>query len=96
MSEHPETRDLLGPYVWAPWNHTRNGRSRITCKDAGCREEAQELRLAHERLTDLAFGIVAPPEDLEARVVAGYRDVKPADAFRPGSLRSSRSSACSR
>jgi hypothetical protein len=38
---------------------------------AGCGEEAQELRLAHERLAGLAYSTETPPEDLKARVVAG-------------------------
>jgi hypothetical protein len=36
-----------------------------------CRQEAQELRLVHERLADLAYSTEAPPKDLRARVVAG-------------------------
>ena len=72
MSEHPDTRDLLGPYVMGtlePYEEREVEDHLQGC--AGCREEAQELRLAHERLADLAYSIVAPPEDLEARVVAG-------------------------
>ena len=38
---------------------------------ANCREEAQELRLAHERLADFAYSTETPPEDLKARIVAG-------------------------
>jgi hypothetical protein len=38
---------------------------------AGCREETGELRIAHERLLDLAYATEAPPRDLEERVVAG-------------------------
>jgi hypothetical protein len=38
---------------------------------ASCRQEAQELRLVHERLADLAYSTEAPPKDLRARVVAG-------------------------
>ena len=38
---------------------------------ANCREEAQELRLAHERLAGLAYSTETPPEDLKARIVAG-------------------------
>ena len=59
----------------------------------GCREEAQELRLAHERLTDLATASWRHRRISRPGSWRGYRDVKPADAFRPGSLRSS---ACSR
>jgi hypothetical protein len=38
---------------------------------ANCREEAQELQLAHERLADLAYSTETPPEYLKARIVAG-------------------------
>ncbi len=38
---------------------------------ANCREEAQELRITHERLADLAYSTETPPEDLKARIVAG-------------------------
>jgi anti-sigma-K factor RskA len=72
MSEHPDTRDLLGPYVMGtlePYEEREVEDHLQGC--ASCRREAQELRLAHERLADLAYGTVAPPEDLEARVVAG-------------------------
>jgi anti-sigma-K factor RskA len=71
MSEHPDTRDLLGPYVMGtlePYEVREVEDHLQGC--ASCREEAQGLRLAHERLVDLAYGIVAPPEGLEARIVA--------------------------
>jgi hypothetical protein len=38
---------------------------------AGCREEAQDLRLVHERLTDLAYATETPPPRLKDQVVAG-------------------------
>jgi len=38
---------------------------------AGCREEGQDLRLVHERLTDLAYATETPPPGLKDRVVAG-------------------------
>jgi hypothetical protein len=72
MSEHPDTRDLLGPYVMGtlePYEVREVEDHLEGC--ASCREEAQELRLAHERLADLAYSTGAPPEDLKARVVAG-------------------------
>lgn len=72
MSEHPATRDLLGPYVMGTLDpHEERKVEGHLQGCASCREEAQELRLAHVRLADLAYGIVAPPENLEARVVAG-------------------------
>jgi Anti-sigma-K factor rskA/Putative zinc-finger len=72
MSEHPATRDLLGPYVMGtlvPYEEREVEDHLQGC--ASCREEAQELRLVHERLADLAYSTTAPPEDLESRIVAG-------------------------
>ena len=72
MSEHPGTRDLLGPYVMGtlePYEEREVEDHLQRC--ASCRQEAQELRLVHERLADLAYSTEAPPEDLKARVVAG-------------------------
>jgi hypothetical protein len=72
MSEHPETRDLLGPYVMGtlePCEEREVEHHLESC--ASCREEAQELGLAHERLADLASSTGAPPEDLKVRVLAG-------------------------
>jgi len=64
--------DLLGPYVMGtlePYEEREVEYHLERCAD--CREEAQELQLAHERLADLAYSTGAPPEDLKARVVAG-------------------------
>jgi anti-sigma-K factor RskA len=64
--------DLLGPYVMGtlePYEEREVEYHLERCAD--CREEAQELQLAHERLADLAYSSGAPPEDLKARVVAG-------------------------
>ena len=72
MSEHPDTRDLLGPYVMGtlePHEERKVEDHLEGC--ASCRTEAQELRLSHERLADLAYNTEAPPEDLKARVLAG-------------------------
>jgi anti-sigma-K factor RskA len=72
MSEHPHTMDLLGPYVMGtlePYEEREVEYHLERCAD--CREEAQELQLAHERLADLAYSTGAPPEDLKARAVAG-------------------------
>jgi Anti-sigma-K factor rskA, C-terminal/Putative zinc-finger len=72
MSEHPDTRDQLGPYVMGtlePYEEREVEDHLEGC--ASCREEAQELRLAHERLAHLAYNTEAPPEDLKATVVAG-------------------------
>ena len=72
MSEHPETRNLLGPYVMGALGTQEE---RIVeehlegCEN--CREEERDLRLAHERLADLAYATETPPPDLKDRVVAG-------------------------
>ncbi|MBA3615248.1 MAG: anti-sigma factor [Actinomycetota bacterium] len=72
MSEHPDTRDLLGPYVMGTLEpHEEREVEDHLEKCASCRGEAQELRLAHERLADLAYSTETPPQDLKARVVAG-------------------------
>ncbi|MDQ2671517.1 MAG: zf-HC2 domain-containing protein, partial [Actinomycetota bacterium] len=72
MTEHPDTRDLLGPYVMGTLEPHEDREVEDHLQGcASCREEAQDLRLAHERLADLAYGTTAPPEDLEARVLAG-------------------------
>ena len=72
MSEHPGTRDLLGPYVMGtlgPYEEREVEEHLQWCPS--CRQEAHELRLVHERLADLAYSTEAPPKDLRARVVAG-------------------------
>jgi hypothetical protein len=72
MSEHPDTRNLLGPYVMGdlePHEEWEVGKHLGGC--AGCREEVRELRFAHERLADLAYATQIPPQDLKERVVAG-------------------------
>jgi anti-sigma-K factor RskA len=72
MSEHPDARDLLGPYVMGTLEpHEEREVEDHLQECASCREEAQELRLAHEHLADLAYNTEAPPEDLKRRVVAG-------------------------
>jgi len=72
MSEHPDTRDLLGPYVMGTLEPHEEREVEVHLQEcASCREEAQELRLAHERLADLAYNTEAPPPDLKERIVAG-------------------------
>lgn len=72
MSEHPETRNLLGPYVMGALGaqEERMVEEHLE-RCAGCREETQDLRLAHERLKDLAYATETPPSGLKDRVVAG-------------------------
>ena len=72
MSEHPDTRDLLGPNVMGTLEpHEERAVEEHLQGCASCREEAQELRLAHERLADLAHSTETPPLDLRERVVRG-------------------------
>ena len=72
MSEHMEVRDLLGPYVMGALGpeEEREVEDHIEgC--APCREEARDLRLAHERLADLAGTAQTPPHELKSRVLRG-------------------------
>ncbi len=72
MSEHPRIHDLLGPYFLGalePEEEREVEEHLEGC--ARCREEAQDLRLAHERLTDLADVTQTPPSDLKERVMGG-------------------------
>jgi len=82
MSEHPDTRDLLGPYVMGALEpHEERQVEGHLERCESCREEAQELRLAHECLADLAYNTEAPPEDLKERVVAGMPRREPRRSF---------------
>ncbi len=72
MSWHPDTRNLLGPYVMGelePWEEREVEDHLRGCAD--CREEARELRLMHERLTDLAYVTETPPRDLGKHIAGG-------------------------
>ena len=72
MSEHPEILDLLGPYVMGVLEPPEEREVEDHLREcAGCREEANGLRIAHERLLDLAHATEAPPQGLQERVVAG-------------------------
>ena len=72
MSEHPDLRNLLGPYVMGALEASEEREVEDHLREcAGCRGEANGLRSVHERLLDLAFATDAPPRDLEERVVAG-------------------------
>ncbi len=72
MSEHPEMRNLLGPYVMGALEAREERKVEDHLREcAGCRVEANGLTIAHERLLDLAFATEAPPRDLEERAVAG-------------------------
>jgi anti-sigma-K factor RskA len=74
MSEHPDIRDLFGPYVMGTLEpHEERDVEDHLQECASCRQEAQELRLAHERLAGLAYSTETPPPDLKERVVAGIQ-----------------------
>jgi hypothetical protein len=72
MSEHPKIRDLLGPYVMGalgPEEEQEVEEHLEGC--ARCGEEVLDLRLAHERLVDLANATQTPPQELKSRVLTG-------------------------
>jgi hypothetical protein len=72
MSEHPEMRDLLGPYVMGALGpEEERGVDEHLEGCAQCRDEALDLRLAHERLADLANTAETPPPELKNRVMMG-------------------------
>ena len=71
MSEHVEMRNLLGPYVMGSLEPSEEREIEAHLRECVvCREEADGLRIAHERLLDLVHATEAPPRDLEERVVA--------------------------
>jgi anti-sigma-K factor RskA len=83
MSEHPETRNLLGPYVMGALGAQEEQMVEEHlegCED--CREEERDLRLAHERLADLTYATEKPPSELKYRVVAGMTHGMPGRAER--------------
>jgi len=71
MSEHPEMRNLLGPYVMGSLESREEREVEDHLREcAGCSEEANGLGIAHERLLDLVYATEVPPQNLEERVVA--------------------------
>jgi len=72
MSAHLELRDLLGPYVigaLGPEEKRQVEEHLGGC--SSCKVEVRDLRLAHERLTELANTEQTPPQDLKSRVLGG-------------------------
>jgi Anti-sigma-K factor rskA/Putative zinc-finger len=72
MNEHSRIRDLLGPYVAGmlePEEEREVEEHLERC--SGCSEELLDLRLAHERLADLAGLTQTPPSGLKERVMDG-------------------------
>ncbi len=72
MSEHPETRDLLGPFVMGDLDPSEDRAVEGHLEGCpSCREEAETLRLAHERLLEFAAASEDPPPHLKDRATAG-------------------------
>jgi hypothetical protein len=72
MNEHSRIRDLLGPYVagFLEPEEEREVEEHLE-RCSRCGEEVLDLRLAHERLTDLAGVTQTPPSGLKERVMDG-------------------------
>ncbi len=72
MSTHPELRDLLGPYVLGALGPDEEREVEEHLRDCPeCSEEVRDLRLAHERLTELAGVEETAPRELKDRVLTG-------------------------
>ena len=72
MSEHPQTRDLLGPFVMGDLDPAEERLVEEHLENcASCRREVEALRLAHERLVEFAAASEDPPPHLKDRVVDG-------------------------
>ncbi len=69
MSEHLEGKNRFGPYVMGTLGPQEGRKVEDHLEEcASCRGEAPDLRLAHERLTDLANVTEMPPQELKSRV----------------------------
>jgi hypothetical protein len=74
MNEHPEMRNLLGPYVMGSLEPREEREVEDHLREcAGCREEVNGLSIAHERLLDLVYATEVPPQNLEEHVVSAHR-----------------------
>jgi hypothetical protein len=72
VSTHPQLRDLLGPYVMGALGPDEEREVEEHLRDCPeCGEEVRDLRLAHERLTELAGVEETPPPELKGRVLTG-------------------------
>jgi hypothetical protein len=70
MSTHLELRDLLGPYVIGALEPEEKRQvEEHLGRCSSCKDEVRDLRLAHERLTELANTEQTPPQDLKSRVL---------------------------
>jgi hypothetical protein len=72
VSTHPELRDLLGPYLLGALGPDEKREVEEHLRDCPeCSEEVRDLRLAHERLTELAGVEETAPRELKDRVLTG-------------------------
>ncbi|HEU4847199.1 MAG TPA: anti-sigma factor [Rubrobacteraceae bacterium] len=72
MNEHLQLRDLLGPYVMGALGPEEEREVEAHLEECpSCREEVADLRLAHERLTDLVNMEESPPPELKDRLLTG-------------------------
>jgi hypothetical protein len=72
VSTHPELRDLLGPYLLSALGPDEKREVEEHLRDCPeCSEEVRDLRLAHERLTELAGVEETAPRELKDRVLTG-------------------------
>jgi len=72
VSEHPKTRDLLGPFVMDDLDPAQARAVEEHLEScASCRQEAESLRLAHDHLVEFAASSEAPPRHLKDRAVSG-------------------------
>jgi len=84
VSGHPETRDLLGPFVMGGLGPAEARAVEEHLEDCpSCTQEAEALRLAHERLAELAASSEALPPHLKARPVVGLPRPAPRRAAPP-------------
>jgi Anti-sigma-K factor rskA, C-terminal/Putative zinc-finger len=72
VNEHLQLRDLLGPYVMGALGPEEEREVEAHLEECpSCREEVADLRLAHERLTDLVNMEETPPPELKDRLLTG-------------------------
>jgi len=72
VNEHLHLRDLLGPYVMGALDPEEERQVEEHLEGCpACREEVSDLRLAHERLTDLVNMQETPPPELKDRILTG-------------------------
>jgi Anti-sigma-K factor rskA, C-terminal/Putative zinc-finger len=72
VNEHLQLRDLLGPYVMGALGPEEEREVEAHLEECpSCREEVADLRLVHERLTDLVNMEETPPPELKDRLLTG-------------------------